>query len=143
MMRQVYFDNAATTSIRDAVIARMTEVMQLQYGNASSTHSMGRSAKSLLETSRKNIASFFNINASQIVFTAGGTEADNLVLRSAVRDLGVIEIIFLKQYEWFSFTTISLALFMPFSFFYKSTQLFARMLFYVIFLFSIFKFFIR
>lgn len=57
--------------------------------------------------------------------------------------LGVIEIIFLKQYEWFSFTTISLALFLPFSFFYKSTQLFARMLFYVIFLFSIFKFFIR
>ena len=93
MMRQVYFDNAATTSIRDAVIARMTEVMQLQYGNASSTHSMGRSAKSLLETSRKNIASFFNINASQIVFTAGGTEADNLVLRSAVRDLGITEII--------------------------------------------------
>lgn len=57
--------------------------------------------------------------------------------------LGVIEIIFLKQYEWFSFSTISLALFLPFSFFYKSTQLFARMLFYVIFLFSIFKFFIR
>jgi hypothetical protein len=57
--------------------------------------------------------------------------------------LGIIEIIFLKQYEWFSFTTISLALFLPFSFFYKSTQLFARLLFYVIFLFSIFKFFIR
>lgn len=57
--------------------------------------------------------------------------------------LGVIEIIFLKQYEWFSYSTISLALFLPFSFFYKSTQLFARMLFYVIFLFSIFKFFIR
>ena len=57
--------------------------------------------------------------------------------------LGVIEIVFLKQYEWFSFSTISLALFLPFSFFYKSTQLFARMLFYVIFLFSIFKFFIR
>lgn len=56
--------------------------------------------------------------------------------------LGVIEIIFLKQYEWFSFSTISLALFLPFSFFYKSTKLFARMLFYVIFLFSIFKFFI-
>ncbi len=56
--------------------------------------------------------------------------------------LGVIEIVFLNQYEWFSFSTISLALFLPFSFFYKSTQLFARMLFYVIFLFSVFKFFI-
>ena len=92
-MRQVYFDNAATTPMREAVIERMTEVMHSQYGNASSTHSMGRSAKSLLETSRKTIASFFNVSASEIVFTAGGTEADNLVLRSAVRDLGVTEII--------------------------------------------------
>lgn len=92
-MKQVYFDNAATTPIRDAVIERMVEVMRTQYGNASSTHSMGRSAKSLLERSRKSIASFFNVNASEIVFTAGGTEADNLVLNSAVRDLGVTEII--------------------------------------------------
>lgn len=92
-MKQVYFDNAATTPIRDAVIDRMVEVMRTQYGNASSTHSMGRSAKSLLERSRKSIASFFNVNASEIVFTAGGTEADNLVLYSAVRDLGVTEII--------------------------------------------------
>ncbi len=92
-MKQVYFDNAATTPMRGAVIERMTEVMHSQYGNASSTHSMGRSAKSLMETSRKTIASFFNVNASEIVFTAGGTEADNLVLQSAVRDLGVTEII--------------------------------------------------
>lgn len=92
-MRQVYFDNAATTPMRNAVIERMTQVMQSQFGNASSTHSMGRSAKSLLETSRKTIASFFNVSPSEIVFTAGGTEADNLVLRSAVRDLGVTEII--------------------------------------------------
>lgn len=92
-MKQVYFDNAATTPMRDAVIERMTEVMRSQFGNASSTHSMGRSAKSLLESSRKTIASFFNVSASEIVFTSGGTEADNLVLQSAVRDLGVIEII--------------------------------------------------
>lgn len=92
-MRQVYFDNAATTPIYDTVIERMTEVMRHYYGNASSTHNLGRSAKSLLETSRKTIASFFNVNASEIVFTAGGTEADNLVLLSAVRDLKVTEII--------------------------------------------------
>ena len=93
IMKQVYFDNAATTPIRAEVIERMTEVMRLQYGNASSTHSLGRSAKSLLETSRKTIASFLNVSASEIIFTAGGTEADNLVLRSAVRDLNVTEII--------------------------------------------------
>jgi cysteine desulfurase len=92
-MKQVYFDNAATTPMREAVIDRMAEVMRLQYGNASSTHGVGRSAKSLMETSRKTIASFLNVHASEIVFTAGGTEADNLVLRSAVRDLGVNEII--------------------------------------------------
>lgn len=92
-MRQVYFDNAATTPMREAVIERITEVMRSQYGNASSTHSMGRSAKSLLETSRKTIASYLNVSASEIVFTAGGTEADNLVLRGAVRDLGITEII--------------------------------------------------
>ncbi len=92
-MTQVYFDNAATTPMRDEVIEKMTEVMRQYYGNASSTHGLGRSAKSLIETSRKTIASFFNVHASEIVFTAGGTEADNLVLRSAVRDLGVTTII--------------------------------------------------
>lgn len=92
-MKQVYFDNAATTPLYEAVIDRMAEVMRTHYGNPSSTHSMGRSAKSLLETARKSIASFFKVQASEIVFTAGGTEADNLILRSAVRDLKVTEII--------------------------------------------------
>lgn len=92
-MTQVYFDNAATTRMREAVIDRMAEVMRSQYGNASSTHSLGRAAKSLMETSRKTIASFLNVSASEIIFTAGGTEANNLVLQSAVRDLGITEII--------------------------------------------------
>lgn len=92
-MKQVYLDNAATTAIRPEVIERMTKVMQESYGNASSTHSFGRSSKSLLEQCRKNIASYFKVSASEIVFTSGGTEADNLALRSAVRDLGYDEII--------------------------------------------------
>ena len=95
-MKQIYLDNAATTAIRPEVIVRMTEVLQANYGNASSTHSFGRSSKALLEQCRKNIASYFNSNASEIVFTSGGTEADNLALRSAVRDLGVTEIILTK-----------------------------------------------
>ncbi|WP_179020146.1 cysteine desulfurase family protein [Winogradskyella forsetii] len=92
-MKQVYLDNAATTSIRPEVIDRMTKVLQDNYGNASSTHSFGRSSKALLEQCRKNIASYFKVSASEIVFTSGGTEADNLALRSTVRDLGVTEII--------------------------------------------------
>jgi len=92
-MKTVYFDNAATTQIREEVIDRMSDVMKLNFGNPSSTHSYGRQSKSLIESSRKRIASHFNVSASEIVFTSGGTEADNLVLRSAVRDLGVTEII--------------------------------------------------
>ncbi|WP_138434493.1 cysteine desulfurase family protein [Winogradskyella algicola] len=92
-MKQVYLDNAATTALRPEVIKRMAEVLANTYGNASSTHSFGRSSKALLEQCRKNIAGYFNVSASEIVFTSGGTEADNLALRSAVRDLGVTEII--------------------------------------------------
>ncbi len=92
-MKQVYFDNAATTQIRDEVIDAITTSLKNNYGNASSTHSFGRSSKSLIENIRKEIASYFNVSAGEIVFTSGGTEADNLVLRSAVRDLDVTEII--------------------------------------------------
>lgn len=92
-MKSVYLDNAATTSLRPQVIDRMTEVLKENFGNASSTHSFGRSSKALLEQCRKNIASYFNVSPGEIVFTSGGTEADNLALRSAVRDLGVTEII--------------------------------------------------
>nr|WP_321222673.1 cysteine desulfurase family protein [uncultured Psychroserpens sp.] len=95
-MKTVYFDNAATTSIRESVIDKMSETMRLHFGNPSSTHSYGRQSKSLIELCRKRIASHFNVSASEIVFTSGGTEADNLVLKSAVRDLHVKEIITTK-----------------------------------------------
>ncbi|GAA3580123.1 cysteine desulfurase family protein [Snuella lapsa] len=91
--RTVYFDNAATTQMRDAVVEAMVDVMSNNYGNASSSHSLGRSSKTLIERSRKTIASYLNVSAGEIVFTSGGTEADNLVLRSAVRDLGIVHII--------------------------------------------------
>ncbi|MEZ4797320.1 MAG: cysteine desulfurase family protein [Flavobacteriaceae bacterium] len=92
-MNPVYFDNAATTPIRPEVIEVMTSVMKNNYGNASSSHSFGRSSKSLIENYRKEIAAYFKVSPSEIIFTSGGTEADNLVLRSAVRDLGIKTII--------------------------------------------------
>ncbi|BAO77106.1 cysteine desulfurase family protein [Winogradskyella sp. PG-2] len=92
-MKAVYLDNAATTALRPEVVDRMTKVLNENFGNASSTHSFGRSSKALLEQCRKNIASYFNVTSSEIVFTSGGTEADNLALRSVIRDLGVTEII--------------------------------------------------
>lgn len=92
-MKNLYFDSAATTQLRPEVVTRMTEVLNENFGNPSSTHSFGRSAKSIMEQCRKNIAAYFNVSAAEIIFTSGGTEADNLALRSAVRDLGVTEII--------------------------------------------------
>ncbi|MFT4838431.1 MAG: cysteine desulfurase [Nonlabens sp.] len=92
-MKNVYLDSAATTQIRPEVITRMTEVMSEVHGNPSSTHKYGRSAKSLVETARKNIAAQLNVTAAEIIFTSGGTEADNLAIHSCVRDLGVERII--------------------------------------------------
>ena len=92
-MKKVYFDSAATTQLRPEVIKKMSEVLSEEFGNPSSTHTYGRSAKSLLETYRKEIANYFNVSASEIIFTSGGTEADNFILNSCVRDLGVTRII--------------------------------------------------
>jgi len=92
-MKKVYFDSAATTQLRNEVIYCMSEVLKTEYGNPSSTHSYGRSAKSLLETARKEVAGFLNCAPSEIIFTSGGTEADNLILYSCVKDLGVKRII--------------------------------------------------
>ena len=92
-MDHIYLDNAATTCVRKEVSDKMASVLRSNYGNPSSTHSFGRSSKSILEKCRKNIASFFNVKPSEIIFTSGGTEADNLVLRSAVLDLKINHII--------------------------------------------------
>lgn len=92
-MRKVYFDSAATTCLRAEVIEKMQEVLADCYGNPSSTHSFGRSSKTLIEKARKTIAQQMGAHPSEIIFTSGGTEADNMVLRCAVRDLGVTTII--------------------------------------------------
>lgn len=90
---EVYFDNAATTPMRAEVISAMHEVMQTAYGNPSSTHGFGRAAKALLENARKSIAAHFNASTQEVIFTSGGTESDNMILRCAVKDLGVTTII--------------------------------------------------
>ncbi len=91
--KRVYLDNAATTKVRPEVIEEMQDALANFYGNPSSTHSFGRSAKTAVETARKTIAKYLNAQPSEIVFTSGGTEADNMIMRCAVRDLGVETII--------------------------------------------------
>lgn len=92
-MDTVYLDNAATTQIDDQVISAMHESMRSNFGNPSSTHAFGRKAKAAVETARKSIASLLNVPSASIVFTSGGTEADNMAISCAVRDLGVTRII--------------------------------------------------
>jgi cysteine desulfurase len=92
-MKKVYLDNAATTPIHPEVIQEMTRVMQEDYGNPSSTHGFGRQAKSVLELARKAIAKSINASSQEIIFTSGGTESNNWVLRNAVSTLKIERII--------------------------------------------------
>ena len=92
-MKKVYLDNAATTPIAPEVIDVMQVSMQDNFGNPSSTHQFGRKAKNLVETARKTIANLLQVSAAEIIFTAGGTEADNLILHNAVNNLGIERII--------------------------------------------------
>ena len=92
----IYFDNAATSPLRKEVIESINEVLLETYGNPSSNHSFGRKAKNIIENSRKIIASELNASPQEIIFTSGGTESDNMLLRSAVEDLDVKTIISTK-----------------------------------------------
>lgn len=92
-MKKVYLDNAATTPIDPEVIREMAKVMHEDYGNPSSTHNFGRHAKSTLELSRKAIAKVIGATSQEIIFTSGGTESNNWILRNAVTNLKVQRII--------------------------------------------------
>ena len=93
MIEKVYLDNAATTRVDPNVVVVMTDCLRKNYGNPSSIHSFGRKSRALIEKSRRKIASLINASPSEIYFTSGGTEADNMALRGAVRDAGVKNII--------------------------------------------------
>ena len=96
-MKKTYLDNASTTAIRPEVVTEITNVLLNDYGNPSSTHSLGRSSKSIVELSRKTIAKCINATAAEIIFSSSATEANNWILRSAVKDLGVSRIITSKM----------------------------------------------
>jgi cysteine desulfurase len=89
----IYFDHAATTFPYPEVIDVMKEQLATAYGNPSSSHSVGRKSKALVENARRSIARYLGCQAKEIFFTSCGTEADAWVLQAAVRDLGVQRII--------------------------------------------------
>ena len=92
-MSRIYFDNAATTPIDKEVVNEMMEAMQDLYGNASSIHAEGRKARASIEQARKKVAQYLGASIGEIFFTSGGSESNNMVLKGAVRDLGVQRII--------------------------------------------------
>jgi cysteine desulfurase len=80
-MKKVYMDYAATTPVDKEVIAAMMPYFDTYYGNASSLHSFGRDADDAIEESRKKVADLLSANADETIFTAGGTESDNLAIK--------------------------------------------------------------
>lgn len=86
---QVYLDNAATTPIDPSVIEVMVEALTKNYGNPSSIHGHGREVKTMIERARKTVANLINASPSEILFTSGGTEADNMAIVRAIEGFGI------------------------------------------------------
>jgi cysteine desulfurase len=84
---RVYFDYNATTPLAREVVDAVTESSTLLFGNASSVHYFGQQAKAALDTARSAVAALVNGDPSEIVFTSGGTEADNFAIRGAAEAL--------------------------------------------------------
>lgn len=93
MKNRIYFDNAATTPLRPEVIETMTTAMRDTFGNPSSIYTEGRTARAAVEQARKTVANCLGASIGEIFFTSCGTESNNMVLKCAVRDLGVERII--------------------------------------------------
>jgi cysteine desulfurase len=83
----IYLDHNATTPLHPEVFQAMEPYLRGQFGNASSSYSLGREAKTALENSRKKVAVCLGANADEIIFTSGGTESDNLAIRGIMRML--------------------------------------------------------
>src|SRR6186713_3212868 len=81
---RVYLDNAATTPLDPEVFEAMKPFMLEDFGNPSSTHAHGRKVRAAIESARKKVAELLNCTPGEIIFTSGGTEADNAIIRSAV-----------------------------------------------------------
>jgi len=80
-MKEIYFDNSATTPIKTEVLNEMMPFLTQGYGNASSLYSIGRKSKREIENARKRIAELINCDSKELYFTSGGTESDNIALK--------------------------------------------------------------
>ncbi|MEQ8361247.1 MAG: cysteine desulfurase family protein [Cyclobacteriaceae bacterium] len=85
----IYLDNAATTPLDPEVFEAMKPFLLQDFGNPSSTHSHGRKVRSAIEMGRKRIAEMLNCTPGEIIFTSGGTEADNAILVSSIHTYNI------------------------------------------------------
>src|SRR3989338_9073141 len=83
MNEPIYLDHAATTPVDPRVLEAMRPYFDRDYGNPSSVHNFGRQAEKALEQARRDVAEALNCAPHEIVFTACGTESDNLAIRGA------------------------------------------------------------
>ena len=90
---KVYLDNAATTPLRREVIDEMIPFLEEHYGNPSSIHSYGRTVRAKIEKGRKLISNLLHCSPSEVYFTSSGTEANNMIIKQSVKDLGVKHVI--------------------------------------------------
>lgn len=90
---RVYLDNAATTPLDPEVFEAMKPFMLEDFGNPSSTHAHGRKVRAAIESARKKIAEFLHCTPGEIIFTSGGTEADNTILAGALKTHGIRNVI--------------------------------------------------
>jgi len=84
---RIYFDHNATTPVHPDVADVMGRVLREHYGNASSVHRLGQEAKAVLDEARTSVATLIGAEPSELVFTSGGTEADNLAIRGVAEAL--------------------------------------------------------
>jgi cysteine desulfurase len=84
-MQRYYFDHNATTPVAEEALAAMLPCFRETYGNASSIHYFGQSARTLVERARQQVASLLHCRPREILFTSGGTEADNIAILGSVR----------------------------------------------------------
>ncbi len=93
MGRRVFLDNASTTPMHQEIIDMMSDMMRSNFANPSSVHSSGREAKVIIENARKTIADLLNTSPGSIFFTSGGTEADNMAIRSTIQDYNIQHVV--------------------------------------------------
>jgi len=89
----IYLDNAATTPLDPEVFEAMKPFMLEDFGNPSSTHAHGRKVRAAIESSRKKIAELLNCTPGEIIFTSGGTEADNTIISMSIETYGIKHVI--------------------------------------------------